>query len=107
MSGTRRGGGRHSTKDDKDQPTDGVWRYHPTWSRIVMADDGTYLCRVFGGLRARHNGPILGAAKDTAFATAMLLDAVEKLEKGEPVPDLEERKDKATTALERAKGKLP
>ena len=106
MSG-KRGGGRHSTKNDADQPTDGTWRYHPTWSRLVLAEDGTYLCRVYGGLRSRHNGPIFGAAKDTAFATALLLDAVEKMEQGEPVPDLEERKNKAVTALERAKGKLP
>ena len=107
MVGTRRGGGRHNAKDDKDEPTAGKWTYHPTWSRLLLAEDGTYLCRVYGGLRSRHNGPILAAAKDTAFATAMLLDAVEKLEKGEPVPDLEERKDKAITSLERAKGKLP
>ena len=104
MSNTRRGGGRHNAKYDADRPTDGEWTYHPTWSRLVMADDGTYLCRVFGGLRSRHNGPIFAAAKDTAIATALLLDAVKRMEQGEDVPDFEARVAKAEAALEKAKG---
>ena len=98
------GGGRHNAKYDADSPTEGVWHYHPTRSRLVMAEDGTYLCRVFGGLRSRHNGPIFSAAKETAIATALLLDAAEKLRDGVPVPDLETRIQQGQESLAKAKG---
>ena len=106
-SNFRRSGGRHNTKYDVNRPTDGEWHYHPTQARQLRADDGTMLGRVFGGLRARHNGPIFAAAKDAVIALALLLDAVQKMRREEPVPDLDARIEKAEAAIAKAKGKRP
>ena len=101
---TRRGGGRHNVKHDSDRPTDGDWHYHPTQSRQLRADDGTMIGRVFGGLRARHNGNILAAAKDSVIALALLLDAVQRMQRGETVDDLDDRITEAQRAISKAKG---
>ena len=104
---SRRRGHRHNTKHDTDAPTGGEWHYHPTQARQLRSDDGTTIGRVFGGVRANHNGPILAAAKESVIAAALLVDAVERIQRGETVDDLDDRIDKAQRAILKAKGGLP
>ena len=88
----------------KSQPTPGTWRYQSHRSRQIVSDTGETVAKVHRGKKAQHNGPILAAGMDTAFATAMLLDAVEKLRRGDAVPDIDQRVADAEAALSRAKG---
>ena len=88
----------------KSQPTSGAWRYNPSQSRQVVADTGETVCKIHRGKKAQHNGPLIAAAKDSVFAAARLMDAADRLRRGDTVPDLDDRIAEAQSAIAKAKG---
>ena len=87
-----------------DRPTDGEWKFHPDYGRRILNENGVYVATAHRGKKAKHNGPILAAAKDAVFAAALLADAAEKMRAGEEVDDLDKRIEAANAAIRKAKG---